>query len=85
MRARRYVWIEKNAVIRVSDISRAEENSISMWQDRISRKILPLPVHGAFNVENAVAAIAAAWSMGIGFADQGKPPWRHRSGKDGDV
>ena len=23
-----------------------------------------LPVHGAFNVENAVAAIAAAWSMG---------------------
>lgn len=24
-----------------------------------------LPVHGAFNVENAVAAIAAAWSMGI--------------------
>ena len=24
-----------------------------------------LPVHGVFNVENAVAAIAAAWSMGI--------------------
>lgn len=56
---------KENAVIRVSDIKPGRGKFYFHVAGPDFSEDFTLPVHGAFNVENAVAAIAAAWSMGI--------------------
>ena len=56
---------KENAVIRVSDIKPGRGKFYFHVAGPDFSEDFTLPVHGVFNVENAVAAIAAAWSMGI--------------------
>ena len=56
---------KENAVIRVSDIKPGRGKFYFHVAGPDFSEDFTLPVHGVFNVENAVAAIAAAWSMGV--------------------